>query len=136
MRELRGGAPRRPDPRARGAWLVLGLVLWMAACGAGEPEAVGLDELAFDAEGYDGEVVETVGVVRAFTEAEDDAARDHFVIEDADHNRVELVPHEAVAPHVDAEVRVVGPFTFDVERGRRIEVDEIEATDRPADLAR
>ena len=136
MRTLRGRARRRPGPGGLGARLALGLVLWLAACAAGEPQAVGLDELAFDAEGYDGEVVETVGVVREFTEAEDDAARDHFVIEDADHNRVELVPHEDVAPHVDAEVRVVGAFTFDVERGRRIEVDEIEATDRPADLAR
>jgi hypothetical protein len=130
-------APRwlRGARRRRRGLLGAALVVALAACGGGEPRAVSLAELALAAEDYDGEVVETVGVVRAFTEAEDDAVQDHFAVEDADHNRVELVPHAAVEPHVDDEVRVVGTFAFSTETGRRLEVDEIEPTDRPADLA-
>jgi alkyl hydroperoxide reductase subunit AhpC len=116
--------------------LVLLLALAVVpGCGPGGPEELTLAELAFTAEDYDGDVVETVGVVREFTVEEHDALEDHFVIEDDAHNRVQLVPHEAVEGFVDEQVRVVGQFTYDEALGRLLEVEEIEPEDRPADLA-
>jgi alkyl hydroperoxide reductase subunit AhpC len=118
----------------RGSLLLL-TVLVVVGCGPGAPTEVALAELAFTAEDHDGEVVEIVGVVREFTVEEDDALEDHFVIEDDEQNRVQLVPHDAVEPYIDEHVRVVGEFTFDETAGRLIEVEEIEPEDRPADLA-
>lgn len=117
--------------RACALLVCLGL---LAACGPEQPREVSLADLAFAMAEHDGALVETVGVVRAFTEAEDDALRDHFVIEDDAQNRVELVPHDAVAGYVGEQVRVVGRFT--VDDGRLLEVDAITPEERPADLAR
>ena len=115
--------------------LVLLALAAVAGCGPGAPEELTLAELAFTAEDHDGSVVETVGVVREFTVEEHDALEDHFVIEDDAHNRVELVPHEAVEGFVDEQVRVVGRFTYDETSGRLLEVEDIAPEDRPADLA-
>lgn len=102
------------------ALVVAALVL--TACGlvTTGPRAVTLAELATEQDRYDGTVVRTEGVVRSF----DDPL--HYWIEDEDVNRVELVPHEEVAPLLSEKVRVVGEFTFDQDQGRLITVDEIE----------
>jgi hypothetical protein len=118
----------------RGACLVLLVLALAGACRPGAPAEVTLAELAFAAEDHDGDVVDVVGVVREFTVEEHDALEDHFALEDDAQNRVELVPHDAVAAFVDEQVRVVGEFTYEEARGRQIEVEEIEPEARPADL--
>jgi hypothetical protein len=104
--------------------LALGVGLLVPGCGDQPPNAVSLATLVAEADAFDGRLVLTAGVVREFDET--DALEHHFVIEDAAQNRVQLMPNSAVQPHVDAEVAVVGVFTFDEETGRRIEVDGIE----------
>lgn len=106
------------------AALALGVALLAPGCGDQPPNAVSLATLVAEADGFDGRLVLTTGVVREFDETE--ALEPHFVIEDAAQNRVQLMPNAAAQPYVDAEVAVVGVFTFDEETGRRIEVDGIE----------
>lgn len=78
-----------------------------------------LAELAEAQEQWDGRLVHTRGTVRTFAEPL------HYWIEDADHNRVELLPHEEVAALVGTPVEVTGRFTFREGEGRRIAVDEV-----------
>lgn len=94
----------------------------LAACGLvrDEPVEVSLAELVAAQEDHDGRMVATEGVVRSH----DDPL--HYWIEDDDPNRVELVPHEEVEPNLGEHVRVVGRFTFSLDGGRLIEVEEIE----------
>ncbi len=107
------------------AALMVTALMVLTACGlvTTGPRAVTLAELAADQDRYDGTVVSTEGVVRSF----DDPL--HYWIEDEDVNRVELVPHDEVAPLLGEEVRVVGEFTFDRDQGRLITVDRIEPID-------
>lgn len=110
------------------ALVVAALVLTalvLTACGlvTTGPRAVTLAELAADQDRYDGTVVSTEGVVRSF----DDPL--HYWLEDEDVNRVELVPHDEVAPLLGEEVRVVGEFTFSQDQGRLITVDRIDPID-------
>jgi hypothetical protein len=98
------------------------VVLVLAACGG--PATVTLEELAFDTATHEGNEVVTVGTVVEFTE-DDGAIERHIVIEDAAHNRVELLPLEAGEPFIGAEVEVTGRFDFAPGRGRAIEVSEI-----------
>lgn len=79
--------------RAGLAFVVVAIVvgaLWLVADRGGSgPADLTLARLSFGQEDYDGEHVRTGGVVRRFG-PEDGATRLHFVIEDADANRVEL----------------------------------------------
>lgn len=101
-------------------------VLVVAGCGEAAPRTVTLDSLVFEADELDGSLVMTSGVVREFDATQ--ALEHHFVLEDARNNRVQLLPNDAAAPHVDERVSVVGQFTFDEEIGRRLEVERIERT--------
>ncbi|MGM0638673.1 MAG: hypothetical protein ACQET4_10370, partial [Pseudomonadota bacterium] len=76
--------------------------------------------LAGNAEAHDGSRVATEGVVRHF----DDPL--HYWIEDEDLNRVELFPHETIAPHLGERVRVEGQFAFSPEAGRRLTLDSVD----------
>lgn len=102
--------------------LLLALVAGIPACGpfAPGPVDVPLDELVAEQESLDGEVVRTTGMVRSH----DDPL--HYWVEDDHPNRVELVPHEAAEPYLGEHVRVLGRFSFHPERGRVLEVEEIE----------
>lgn len=119
--------------RRASALVVLASIV--AACASAGPAEVTLAELALEADDYDGDVVEVVGVVREFTQAEHDAVRDHAVVEDDDQNRVALLPYAEAVPFADRSVRVVGSFAFDETEGRRIDIEEIEPVDVPADFA-
>jgi hypothetical protein len=105
-------------------WVMVLLAAALAVgCGSTAPDVptdVALVELVEDQEGYDGEVVTAEGVVRTY-----DSPRHHW-IEDADQNRVELEPQDLVAPHVGDEIRVTGRYSFRDDRGRLIEVDDLE----------
>jgi hypothetical protein len=101
--------------------------LTAGACGDGEPREATLEQLTWETDAYVDRDVEVTGIVREFGEAEG-ATVHHYVIEDARHNRVQLLPNEAAAPHVGNEVTVVGRFEFSDTEGRRLHVDTV----RPA----
>ncbi|MBE0488863.1 MAG: glucose-inhibited division protein B [Halomonas sp.] len=100
---------------------ILLMALLLAGCG-GEPRSseVTLAVLAANAEAHDGSRVVTEGVVRHFEEPL------HYWIEDEDLNRVELFPHDAIAPHLGERVRVEGQFAFSREEGRRLTLERVE----------
>lgn len=102
----------------------IALVVLLAGCGG--PRVVPLSELAANADYYDGRAVIAHGVVVEFGD-EDGAVEQHFVIQDHDGNRVQLLPNEAAEPHVGSVVEVVGEFEFDPNRGRLLHVESIEA---------
>lgn len=98
----------------------------LTACADG-PSTVSVAELVTQEASYEGELVQTQGVVRTFGNPR------HYWIEDARLNRVGLVPEEVVAPQIGREVRVVGRFHFDERTGRVIEVESIEPLGRAVD---
>lgn len=102
------------------------LVVSLSACAAQDrPEPVTLAELVDEQDRLDGAVVLVEGTVRTY----DDPP--HSWIEDAEQHRVELFPHEQLADLAGARVRVEGRFTFDHDRGRGIDVEELEVLDTP-----
>jgi hypothetical protein len=116
-------SPGRPSSRhvtlAVGVTIVL---VVLAACGGSA--AVTLEDLAFDTEAHEGDVITTVGTVVEFTE-DDGASERHLVIEDDARNRVRLVPLDDAEAFIGAPVEVTGRFAFDPDRGRTLEIDEI-----------
>lgn len=105
------------------------VLLALSACAAEPtgPEPVTLAELAAQQEQHDGTFVVTEGIVRTYD------TPPHYWIEDVDLNRVELVPMKDVEGLVGHEIRVVGRFSFQDDRGRVITVDDLEVLrERPA----
>ena len=98
------------------------LVLLGAACGP--PSQTSPAELVSEAETFDGHEVTVSGAVVAFDE-DDGASRPHVVLEDADANRIELLPTDEAQPYAGAAVEVTGTFEFAPDEGRRILVEEI-----------
>jgi len=101
----------------RGILVGLAAVLLLAACGGERASQVTLAQLAGAAAEFNGELVETEGVVRRF----DDPL--HYWLEDEDINRVAVSPESVVEGHLGETLRVVGRFTYHPERGRKIELD-------------
>ena len=99
---------------------------WVLFGSGSDPDAVRLTPGALSSaqEDYDGERVQTVGIVRRFG-PEDGATHLHFVVEDEDQNRVGLIGGDPV-PHVGRTVMVVGTFRFAADVGRWIEVERLE----------
>ncbi|AMD00521.1 MULTISPECIES: hypothetical protein [Halomonas] len=101
-------------------------LLLLAACGGDEGNAeVTLSVLAANPAAHDGATVATEGVVRRF---EDPL---HYWVEDQDLNRVEIFPHEEIAPHLDERVRVVGHFEYSATEGRRLTLEHVEPLSAP-----
>lgn len=111
--------------RASRATVATALVAAVLAVGCGGPRAVSLAELAFEMERHDGDEVVTQGVVMAF-DGQDGAPERHVVIQDAQMNRVELIPRERAEPYLGSTVEVAGDFEFDPDRGRRLHIDRID----------
>ena len=100
------------------------LALLLSGCGGESgPREATLAVLANEGEAHDGDRVATQGVVRHFEEPL------HYWIEDEDLHRVEIFPHDAIAPHLGERVRVEGEFAFSREAGRSLTVDSVEALD-------
>lgn len=126
--------PRASHPTARAAFgvlpgvllVVLPVVLLVVLTACGGPRGVSLTELAVNSEFYDGKDVVASGVVREFG-VDDDGIEHHFVLQDAEVNRVQLLPADVAAPHTGSAVEVVGEFAYDEDRGRRLHIDTIEA---------
>lgn len=105
-----------------GAWLA---VLALVACSEA-PRELSLQLLASEQGSVDGHLVITHGVVRSF----DDPL--HYWLEDESLNRVALSPDDAVADYLGEFVEVHGRFHADRERGRRIEVTQIQRSGQAA----
>lgn len=95
--------------------------LLLVACGEADPEPVELrlEDLVRFAERYDGRRVATTGVVRAFADPE------HYWIEDARLNRVEVRPKSEVGSLVGKTVRIAGRFHRSADGVRFIRVEVI-----------
>jgi hypothetical protein len=109
--------------RTGAAWLIASVLFGCGGATASPPSPVTLAELVEDQHGFDGDLVTVEGTVRSY-----DAPRHHWV-EDADQHRVELEPQDLVAPHVGDRVRVTGRYSFRDDRGRLIEIDDLEILD-------
>lgn len=104
----------------RTAWLLAAALLLAGCSGNTTPQPVPLMALHAQPSSFHGETVTTEGVVRRF---EDPL---HYWIEDDQVRRVAVVPGEAVAEHLGQRVRLTGRFTHDAERGRRLQVEQVE----------
>lgn len=120
---------RLPKPAVAkgGVGLLAGAcLLFLAACGSDEGVAeVTLSVLAANPASHDGATVATEGVVRHFEEPL------HYWVEDQDLNRVEIFPHEEIAPHLGERVRVVGHFEYSTTEGRRLTLERVEPLSAP-----
>ncbi|MDT8880542.1 hypothetical protein RSO68_13775 [Halomonas saccharevitans] len=95
----------------------------LSLTGCGDEEGVAevpLPVLADNPAAHDDSRVATQGVVRHF----DDPL--HYWIEDEDLHRVEIFPHERIAPYLGEAVRVKGHFRFSPTEGRRLTLERIE----------
>lgn len=114
---------RRCGPRPTRAWalvLFAGIALLGCAGGSSPPQAVPLADLVVEQDVYDGSMVIVEGTVQTHDQPR------HSWIEDAEQHRVEVFPHDAVADLVGQRIRVTGRFTFRDDRGRGIDIDELE----------
>ncbi|TVR30986.1 MAG: hypothetical protein EA388_14015 [Nitriliruptor sp.] len=113
-------------------WLVVGFAsIALLGCADRSPaEVVSLADLVAEQDAYDGSTVIAEGTVQAHDEPR------HFWIEDAGQHRVELFPPDAVADLVGQRIRVTGRFTFRDDRGRGIDIDDLEVLgEAPAAVA-
>ena len=109
-------------PRARATALAgLAVMALLAGCGsdADTPREATLAVLVANSSAYDQQDVLTMGRVRSFDEPL------HYWIEDVDLNRVEIKPHDLIAPHLGKEVEVKGHFSFSQEAGRLLQVESV-----------
>lgn len=109
--------------RASSVLGVAAIVLLLAACGSGGIRDVTLGQLVADEREYSGDQVRLRGTVVRFENPE------HYVVEDERSNRVEVRPLEDIAPFDGMLVEVTGRFTFSEDRGRLLELEEVEAVD-------
>lgn len=105
-------------------WLVSTLLavimlIGVSAC-TEQPLTISLQLLAAEQHSVNGRQVVTEGVVHSFADPL------HYWIEDDNLNRVGLAPDELVADLVGQRVQVSGRFHADPERGRWIDVAEVQ----------
>jgi hypothetical protein len=121
---------RRP-PRA---WIIIGLLVLAAAVGVAgwisqrtepTPEVLtpSLEALVWQTESFEGEVVRVTGTLRAFAVG---TPGEHFVLEDAKQNRVEIfgVPRSTLHELTDGSMTIEGEFHFEDGVGRYIDVTD------------
>ena len=100
--------------------VALASIALLGCAGDSAPQVVSLADLVGEQDVYDGSTVSAEGTVQTHDQPR------HYWIEDAQQHRVELFPHDAVADLVGQRVRVTGRFTFRDDRGRGIDIDELE----------
>ncbi|MBA6411795.1 glucose-inhibited division protein B [Parahaliea sp. F7430] len=97
------------------------LASFLLACdGQTKAKQVSLSVLVASQSDYDDSQVITTGVVRRFEEPL------HYWIEDEDLNRVEVFPHDKIAPYLGEVVELEGRFLFSATAGRRLTLTEIK----------
>jgi hypothetical protein len=123
-----GKAMRRP-PRA---WIIIGLLVlatvmsvaaWISQRPESAPEVLfpSLEKLVWQTESFEGELVRVTGTVRAFAVG---TPGEHFVLEDAKQNRVEIfgVPRGTLHALTNGNMTIEGVFHFKDGVGRYIDV--------------
>ncbi len=108
----------------------LAVVVLLGACGDDRVAPVTLAQLVAAAPSFDGERVETEGVLNRFADPE------HYWLEDEDRNRVAVLPGELVEHHRGEKLRVVGRFSYHPDAGRRIELDAVATAALQASMPR
>ena len=105
--------------------VIISITLFGCAGGSPQPQPVSLAELATAQDAYDGSRVIAEGTVQTYDQPR------HYWIEDTEQHRVELFPHELVEGLVGQRIRVTGRFSFRDDRGRGIDIDDLEVLDVP-----
>ena len=105
------------------AAIALLIATLVSGCRGQEPVEVPLTILVNNPAAFDDKHIITQGVVRHF----DDPL--HYWIEDEDLNRVEIFPHEQIAPHLGDAVTVESQFHFSLDEGRRLILTRVEVDD-------
>lgn len=100
------------------------LVTLISGCRGQESVEVPLTILANNPAAFDDKHIVTQGVVRHFNDPL------HYWIEDEVLNRVEIFPHEQIAPHLGDAVTVEGQFHFSPYEGRRLTLTRVERLPR------
>lgn len=95
------------------------VTLLFVGCGASAPVTTTLSSLSAAQKDFDGRLVVVGGTLRTF-----DTPR-HYWIENDGLDRVALEGTTDFAPLVGQTVTVRGTFHYDIETGRRIEVDDL-----------
>jgi hypothetical protein len=97
----------------------------LAGCGSAPsgPQRVTLANLVEFPGRYEGRMVITEGQARSHADPE------HYWIEDADLNRVQIVPGSTISHHVGERVRVRGVFSHPKDKGRRIDTERAVVID-------
>lgn len=92
----------------------------ISGCRGQEPVEVPLTILANNPAAFNDKQIVTQGVVRHFNDPL------HYWIEDEALNRVEIFPHEQIAPYLGDAVTVEGQFYFSPHEGRRLNLTRVE----------
>jgi hypothetical protein len=108
-----------------GVATVLSVAAWLSQRTEPMPEVLSpsLEALVWQTESFEGESVRVTGTVRVFAIG---TPGEHFVLEDAKQNRVEIfgVPRSALHELSDKSMTIEGVFHFKDGVGRYIDVTE------------
>ena len=115
---------RKPDRYRHTSVLLAVVSLAVVGCGDGPATTATLAELAADPRAYTGRQVRVSGVLQTYPDPQ------HYWIEDAQLNRVEVEFHEVLDPWVGQPVQVQGRFSYQLSAGRRIAVDRLDPLPR------
>ena len=99
------------------------LIIALSGCGNESPRPVALKDLAAYPTAYQGQLLALTGTARNFADPP------HAWIEDADLNRVEILPAEKILPYLGETITVVGQFSYSRNTGRRLQVERVEHSD-------
>ncbi|MBR2515290.1 MAG: glucose-inhibited division protein B [Halomonas sp.] len=92
----------------------------ISGCRGQQPVEVPLTILANNPAAFDEKQIVTQGVVRHFNDPL------HYWIEDEALNRVEIFPHQKIAPYLGETVEVEGQFHFSPNEGRRLILTRVD----------
>lgn len=99
---------------------ILLIITLMSGCRGQQTATVPLPILVKNPAAFDGRQIITHGVVRYFQDPL------HYWIEDEYLNRVEIFPHQKIAPYLGKTVEVEGPFYFSLHEGRRLTLTRVD----------
>ncbi|WFE70017.1 hypothetical protein P8S55_09450 [Halomonas sp. M1] len=105
------------------AAIALLIAALVSGCRGQEPVEAPLTILVNNPAAFDDKHIVTQGVVRHF----DDPL--HYWIEDEALNRVEIFPHQKIAPYLGEAVEVEGQFHFSPKEGRRLILTRVDVDD-------
>ncbi|MGQ7289732.1 hypothetical protein ACUN7Z_19505 [Vreelandella venusta] len=103
---------------------MLAMVTLISGCRGQLTVTVPLPMLVNNPAAFDNRQIVTQGVVRHFNDPI------HYWIEDEELNRVEILPHQEIAPYLDEGVEVEGQFHFSPHEGRWLILTRVDQLPR------